>query len=156
VTVNFAGSGGVLVSSPTATTDANGTAVVTATGASSAGAGGVAATVAGIAAPVNFTLTTANAVREVTVGAAIIFKSLRNNTTNPAVDTIATGQGVLWRWAGGTHSVESTSPAPNDFASSGISSTPGNLYVVTFLTTGTFQYDCGVHTTGMTGRVVVQ
>jgi len=154
VTVSFTGSGGVLVSSPTANTGVNGEAVVSATGASSAGVGGVTATVAGIAAPVNFTLTTAAAVREVTVGAGTLFKSLRNNTTNPAVDTISAGQGVLWRWAGGNHSVESTG-VPS-FTTSAVSSTAGNIYTLTFAVAGTYQYDCGVHLTLMTGRVVVQ
>ncbi len=154
VTVNFAGTGGVVPSAATALTAANGEAVITATGAGAAGAGGVTATVAGIGAPANFTLTTANAVREVTVGTGILFKSNRNNTTNPAVDTIAAGQGVLWRWAGGTHSVESTG-APS-FTSSAVSNVAGNLYTVTFAVAGTYQYDCGVHLAAMTGRVVVQ
>jgi plastocyanin len=154
VSVSFTGSGGVLVSSPTANTGVNGEAVVSATGASSAGAGGVSAAVVGIAAPVNFTLTTAAAVREVTVGAGILFKSLRNNTSNPARDTISAGQGVLWRWAGGTHSVESTG-APT-FTSSAVSSAVGNIYTLTFAVAGTYQYDCAVHSNQMTGQVVVQ
>jgi plastocyanin len=135
-------------------TDANGQAVTTVTGATVAGAGGVAASVAGIATAVNFTLTTANAVREVTVGTGVLFTSKTNRTANPAVDTIAVGQGMLWRWAGGTHSVESTG-TPN-FTSSAISGTAGNLYVVTFGTAGTYQYDCAVHGAAMSGRVVVR
>jgi plastocyanin len=156
VAVNFAGSGGIMVDNPTTNTGINGTATATIIGAATAGPGGVSATVVGIGSPVNFTLTTANAVREVTVGAGITFKSERNSTVNPAVDTIATGQGVLWRWEGGNHSVESTSASPNDFASSPVSNTVGNLYTVVFPSAGTFQYDCGVHLAGMTGRVVVQ
>jgi plastocyanin len=112
------------------------------------------ASVAGIAAPVNFSLTTANAVREVTVGAGIVFTSKRNSSTNAAVDTIAAGQGVLWRWAGGSHSVQSTG-APS-FTSSAVSSTVGTLFVLTFGSAGTYQYNCAVHGASMTGRVVVQ
>lgn len=154
VTVHFVGTGGVTPINPVVLTDANGTAVTTVTGAVAAGAGSVTATVAGIAAPVNFALTTANAVREVTVGSGILFTSEFNGSSNPAVDTISAGQGVLWRWAGGSHSVASTG-APS-FTSSGISSTAGNLYVLTFGTAGTYQYDCAVHGSAMTGRVVVQ
>ena len=153
-TVHFVGTGGVTTINPVVLTDANGQAVTTVTGAAAAGVGGVTAAVAGIAAPVNFTLTTANAVREVTVGAGIVFTSTRNGDRNPAVDTISAGQGVLWRWAGGDHSVESTGTP--SFASSTISSTAGNLYVLTFGSAGTYQYDCAVHGTSMTGRVVVQ
>jgi plastocyanin len=152
-TVHFVGTGGITAINPVVLTDANGQAVTTVTGAAAAGAGGVTAAVAGITAPVNFTLTTANAVREVTVGAGISFTSEFNRSTNPAVDTIAVGQGVLWRWAGGSHSVESTG-APS-FTSSTISGTAGHLYVLTFGAAGTYQYDCAVHGTSMSGRVVV-
>ncbi len=152
--VHFAGTGGITPVNATVLTAANGQAATTVTGAAAAGAGSVIATVTGIATPATFTLTTANAVREVTIGAGILFKSNRNNTTNPAVDTIAAGQGVLWRWAGGTHSVESTGNPT--FTSSAVSNTVGNLYVLTFNTAGTYQYDCAVHGAAMTGRVVVQ
>jgi len=151
--VNFAETGGVTPINTAVLTDANGQAVTTVIGAAGPGPGGVTATVGGIA-PVNFTLTTANAVREVTVGPGVVFTSVFNDGANPAVDTIAVGQGVLWRWAGGTHSVESTG-APS-FTSSGTSSTAGNLYVLTFGSAGTYQYDCAVHGPSMTGRIVVQ
>jgi plastocyanin len=154
VMVNFAGTGGVTPINTAVQTDANGQAVTTVTGAAAPGPGGVTASVAGIAAPVNFSLTTANAVREVTVGAGIVFTSKRNSSTNPAVDTIAAGQGVLWRWAGGSHSVQSTG-APS-FTSSAVSSTVGTLFVLTFGSAGTYQYNCAVHGASMTGRVVVQ
>jgi plastocyanin len=152
--VTFAGTGGITAVNPAVLTDANGQAVSPVIGAAAPGAGGVTVTAAGIPGSVNFALTTANAVREVTVGSGVVFTSEFNGGTNPAVDTIAPGQGVLWRWAGGTHSVESEG-APS-FTSSPISSTPGNLYVLTFGTAGTYQYDCAVHGPAMSGRVVVR
>jgi plastocyanin len=153
-TVQFAGTGGVTPVNPTVLTNASGQAATSVTGAAAAGVGGVTATVTGIATPVNFTLTTANAVREVTVGSGTVFTSRFNGSSNPAVDTISAGQGMLWRWAGGTHSVESTG-APS-FASSTVTSTAGTLYVLSFGTAGAYNYDCAVHGTAMTGRVVVQ
>jgi len=152
--VTFTGSGGVTPVNPAVLTDANGLAVTSVTGAATPGAGGATATVPGIATPVGFTLTTANAVREVTVGPGTSFTSVFNRGSNPAVDTIPVGQGVLWRWAGGTHSVEST--GATTFTSSGISGTAGNLYVLSFAAAGTYQYDCAVHGTAMTGRIVVR
>lgn len=151
--VNFAGTGGIRAVNPAVLTGGNGQAVSPLVGAAAPGVGGVTVTVAGIA-PVNFTLTTANAVREVTVGNGDIFTSEFNLSSDPAVDTIAVGQGVLWRWANGTHSVESIG-VPS-FTSSAVSSTVGNIYIVTFAAPGTYVYDCAVHGTAMSGRVVVR
>lgn len=151
--VTFVGTGGITAINPAVLADGNGQAVSPVIGAAAPGVGGVTATVAGVA-PVTFTLTTANAVREVTVGNGDIFTSEFNLSTNPAVDTIAAGQGVLWRWANGTHSVESIG-APS-FTSSTVSSTPGRLFTLTFGAAGTYQYDCAVHGPAMSGRVVVQ
>jgi plastocyanin len=50
--------------------------------------------------------------------------------------------------------VQSTG-APS-FTSSAVSSTAGNLFVLTFGSAGTYQYNCAVHGASMTGRVVVQ
>jgi plastocyanin len=85
------------------------------------------------------------------------FKSGRNNTQNPAVDTIAVGGTVTWTWlANGViqHSVESTG-APS-FVSSAIQTAAGSTYVRTFNTAGTYTYDCAVHGSTMTGRIVVR
>jgi plastocyanin len=70
---------------------------------------------------------------------------------DPAIDTIAVDQTVLWVNVGGGHTVRSIG-VPS-FTSS------GNLtiYSVTFPTQGTYQYDCEVHPDPfMTGRVVVE
>ncbi len=91
----------------------------------------------------------------------ILFRSARNGTCNPAIDTVAVGATVTWTWVntGATpHSVQSNPPtqgAPT-FQSSNTLSGAGSTYSVTFTTPGTYDYDCVVHGTQMTGRVVVQ
>ena len=92
----------------------------------------------------------------VTIG-NIFFKSGHNGTQNPAVDTVAAGTTVTWTWTstGGTaHSVHSE-VAPT-FTSSNILTGNGQTYTFTFTTPGTYQYDCAVHGTAMTGTIVVQ
>lgn len=82
------------------------------------------------------------------------FRSMHNNTQNPAVDTIAVGGKVTWTWVGLIgHSVQSTgSPS---FTSSAIQAGAGKSYQFTFNNAGTYEYDCAVHGALMTGRVVV-
>jgi plastocyanin len=81
------------------------------------------------------------------------FKSVANNTQNPAVDTIAVGGTVTWTWVGiNPHSVEST--GVTSFTSSTIKNS--GTYAFTFTSAGTYTYDCGVHGLSMTGRVVVR
>lgn len=96
------------------------------------------------------------AVGTVTVG-DIFFQSGHNGTTNPAVDTVAAGQAVTWTWTntGATpHSVQSQgSPG---FTSSNVMAGNGTTYTVTFMTPGTYQYDCAVHGAAMSGTIVVQ
>jgi plastocyanin len=96
--------------------------------------------------------TTAN----VTIG-NIFFQSARNGTQNPAVDTVAAGGAVTWTWtATGSipHSVQSVgSPS---FTSSAILTGDGQTYTLTFSNPGTYQYDCAVHGTQMTGTIVVR
>jgi plastocyanin len=85
------------------------------------------------------------------------FQSGNNGTQNPAIDTVAAGTMVTWTWTntGSTsHSVQSVgSPT---FASSAIQSGDGKTYAFMFTTPGTYQYDCAVHGSAMTGRIVVQ
>lgn len=89
----------------------------------------------------------------VTVGAGILFRSSRNTSSNPAVDTIAVGGSVTWEGQGGNHDVFSTgSPSfPN-------SPSPLNTsdYTFTFNTIGTYTYQCSIHGSQMSGRVVVR
>lgn len=91
---------------------------------------------------------------QVTVGNDL-FRSAHNGSQNPAVDTIAAGTTVRWTWgSAGSHSVQSTgSPS---FTSSSVLSAATSTYVLTFNTPGTYTYDCGVHGTAMSGRIVVQ
>ncbi len=92
----------------------------------------------------------------ITVG-NIFFKSGHNGSANPAVDTVAVGGTVTWTWTGAgnvPHSVQSLgSPS---FASSTIQTGDGSTHQVAFPTAGTYQYDCAVHGTMMSGRIVVR
>ena len=114
---------------------------------SGGGTGGGTAGGTGSAAP---------ATAAVTVG-DIFFKSDRNGTSNPAVDTVAVNGTVTWTWATTEnlpHSVQSVgSPS---FTSSAIQTGSGNTYQFTFTAPGTYQYDCAVHGAMMTGTIVVQ
>jgi plastocyanin len=96
--------------------------------------------------------TTAN----VSVG-DIFFQSAQNPSINPAVDTVAVNGTVTWTWAAGEtlpHSVQSQgSPS---FTSSAVETGPGSTYQFTFTAPGTYQYDCAVHGSQMTGTVVVR
>ncbi|HEY3012584.1 MAG TPA: plastocyanin/azurin family copper-binding protein [Gemmatimonadales bacterium] len=92
----------------------------------------------------------------VTVG-NIFFRSARNGSVNPAVDTVAAGTMVTWTWTNTgaePHSVRSLG-APG-FPSSATLAGSGRTYSVTFTSPGVYQYDCAVHGAQMTGTIVVQ
>ncbi len=93
-------------------------------------------------------------VGSVTVGSGIQFVSGHNGTMNPAVDTIPVGSTATWTWTGSLpHSVQSVgSPS---FVSSG-TRTGSGTYAVTFPVAGTYQYNCAVHGSLMTGTIVVR
>jgi len=98
-------------------------------------------------------------VGSVTVGnnGRIVFISAHNGSANPAVDTVAVGATVTWTWSnnqGVPHSVRSQGSTA--FASSPIMGGNGQTYAVTFTMPGTYQYDCTVHGTAMTGTIVVR
>jgi plastocyanin len=84
--------------------------------------------------------------------ANISFTSVHNGTVNPAVDTVSVGQPVQWNWIAGNHGIQSTG---NPSFTSGPTQSSGS-YSVIFNTAGTYQYDCTVHLTQMTGRIVAQ
>ncbi len=89
----------------------------------------------------------------------IFFRSAHNGSQNPAVDTIAAGQSVTWTWnAAGSHSIQSTGIPPEIFRNSVVMDGAGghDSYTVTFRTPGTYSYQCAVHGSAMTGRIVVQ
>jgi copper binding plastocyanin/azurin family protein len=90
----------------------------------------------------------------VTLGPGIQFVSSHNGSQNSAVDTIPVGGTVTWTWTGSLpHGVESM--GSSSFSSSGIKTGSGT-YAVKFTAPGTYQYDCAVHGTAMTGTIVVQ
>src|SRR5213078_655118 len=95
-------------------------------------------------------------VGNVTVG-NIFFRSVRNGTANPAVDTIAAGDSITWAWnAAGSHSIQSTGLVPEIFRNSVVMSGANDSYAITFRNPGTYTYQCAVHGAAMTGRIVVQ
>lgn len=80
------------------------------------------------------------------------FRSGRNNTQDPAVDTLAVGGSVTWSFTGAfNHSVRSLGDP--SFVSSGLQST--GVFLRTFSSVGVYEYDCQVHP-AMTGRIVVR
>src|SRR5690348_13026892 len=80
-------------------------------------------------------------VGDVTVG-NIFFRSVRNGSQNPAVDTIAAGDSITWAWnAAGSHSIQSTG-VPGIFRNSVVMSGANDTYTVTFRTPGTYSYQC--------------
>ena len=84
------------------------------------------------------------------------FRSARNGSENPAVDTIAAGGSVTWTWdAEGSHSIQSIG-LPGIFRNSIVLLGPSYTYTVTLSNPGTYSYDCGVHGAVMTGVIVVQ
>lgn len=90
----------------------------------------------------------------VTVGPGIQFVSGHNGSGNPAVDTIAAGGTVTWTWTGSLpHGIQPM--GSSSFASSAVKTGSGT-YAVKFTAPGTYQYDCSVHGTAMSGTIVVQ
>ncbi|TMI74696.1 MAG: hypothetical protein E6H05_07685 [Bacillati bacterium ANGP1] len=62
-----------------------------------------------------------------------------------------------WTWnAAGSHSIQSTGVPPEIFRNSVVLVGANYTYSVTFRTPGTYPYDCAVHGSAMTGRIVVQ
>jgi len=83
------------------------------------------------------------------------FRSDHNGTCNTAVDTIQAGENVTWTWTGATsHSVRSQGTP--SFPSSAVLTGSGQSYSVNFDTPGSYDYDCSIHASQMTGRIVVR
>lgn len=82
------------------------------------------------------------------------FRSVRNNTQNAAIDTVAVGGTVTWTWSGSApHSVASLGPP--SFTSSTIKTGSGT-YAFTFTAAGSYTYDCIIHGGSMSGTIVVR
>ena len=151
---------GATVSSPSVPSVASGLSSVTVTAGGVAGPIVITAAADGlVGSPLTFN---ASAVApapipvtaSVTVGNPSFFRSDRNGTDNPAVDTVAAGGRVTWTWdvPPGVHNVDSEgSPG---FPDSPLGSGPS--YSFTFPTVGTYQYTCAAHPGAMTGRIVVR
>jgi plastocyanin len=89
----------------------------------------------------------------------IFFRSARNGTENPAIDTVRAGGTVTWAWTetAGLHTVESVeSVLPPKFASSDEMYGGGSQHQVVFPQRGTYDYICGIHGEQMSGRIVVE
>jgi len=89
-----------------------------------------------------------------TVAGGNRYRSVRNGSLNPAVDTLAIGGTATWSWLGGNHGVQSTG-VPS-FVSSATSDSVGNEYILQFNTAGLYGYNCSVHGDAMTGRILVR
>jgi plastocyanin len=149
-------SGAASVTPPSGPTDANGTAQRTVTIGATSGSVTITATSSGLTNSPATTLHETSYDAMVTVGPGIAFKSVRNATSNSALDTIPVGGTVLWTWAPNSvaHSVRSTG-APT-FTGSGAPQTSGT-YSNTFTAIGNYAYDCIVHPAPqMTGLIVVK
>jgi plastocyanin len=85
----------------------------------------------------------------------IFFRSDRNGTQDPAVDTIAVNGTVSWAWVPGS-GLHSIRPTGGTFTGSAELMGQGSRHEVTFSTPGTYEYDCGVHGRDMSGRIVVR
>ena len=87
------------------------------------------------------------------------FLSVRNATTNPAVDTVAVGGSVTWSWAGSVGASHDITPAePPGFTERGTVPLP-EPHTLTFAAPGTYSYYCSIHgsaDSGMRGRIVVR
>ncbi len=151
------GSAGSLIG-PTTRAAAGGVATFSDLGIDAPGGYSLVATSAGLDSAVSrdFLVTRAATDRWVEVGTALHawqFRSTTNGSVNPAVDTIAAGDLVIWSWLDDGHSVQSTGN-PSFTGSAVLIATA--TWVVKFNTPGTYQYICGVHGAPMAGRVVVQ
>lgn len=150
VTVNWAvQSGDVTLGAPTSTTNSVGLASKAITAGATAGPAVVRASTAGLP-DLDFNLTVTPAPIEVEAG-NIFFTSDKNGTTDPAIDTLNVGQSVRWTASSGTHNIKSVplgSFTTTDFST-------GQSRTLTFNSQGTFNYQCGIHGSDMSGTLVV-
>jgi len=158
VTVNWAvQSGTAALGGASSVTAASGVASMMVTAGATPGAVVVRATTAAVAGNLDFNLTVTTPPVMVSLGgtsvASYFFRSVKNNTQNPAVDTAAVGQPVRWSNTTGTHTVFSIG---GTFTGSGTLTGAGATYTVTFQNPGTYMYECGIHGPVMNGRIVVQ
>ena len=90
----------------------------------------------------------------------VAFRSQRNGTANPALDTVAVGGTVTWTWTSTgnvPHNINSTGGGGGggSWPGSGLIQGDGLTYSHTFTQAGTYSYDCVIHDT-MSGTLVVR
>jgi plastocyanin len=154
---------GATVSAPTVPSNTSGISQITVTLGGTEGQITIVAEADGLAgSPVNFSATAVVPVPAPTSIAVTasnnLFRSERNQTVNPAVDTVAAGGTVTWTWAVGAVQHNVTSTGSPSFPSSTTKSAPASHEFV-FSTPGTYSYYCTVHgspTDGMRGRIRVK
>lgn len=143
-------SGAVTLSAGSSVTVPSGLAGVSVNAGPTIGPAVVRATTPAVAGDADFDLNVTPVPVAVTIG-DFFFLSVKNNSTNPAVDTAIVGTPVIWTNSSGSHSVQSVD---GNFTSSDVFNT-GQKYTIIFPAAGTYQYRCSVHPAQMTGRVVV-
>jgi plastocyanin len=158
---------GAAVSAPTVPSDAAGISQVAVT------LGGTAGPITIIAAsealegsPVTFTATATEPAAIPTTASVAVqdnnFLSVRNATTNPAVDTVAVGGSVTWTWAASTGAPHNITPPDSPTFTGRETVDPPPLpapHTATFAAAGTYTYYCTFHGSpgsGMSGRIVVR
>lgn len=83
--------------------------------------------------------------------------TLRATAFEPSTITVKVGDTVTWKWAEGTHDVESGTSCTEDGKFSSGEPVAGGTFEQKFDTAGTFDYFCSVHCAGgMVGKVIVQ
>jgi plastocyanin len=150
-------SGAASVNPAAATSNASGVAQTTVTLGATPGPITITATNAALAGSPQTFHVTAQPIptsAAVTVGAAIVFTSNRNGSTNPAVDTVAAGGTVTWTWAANSLQHSVLSSGTPSFPSSMIQAS--GSYAFTFTAPGMYRYICAVHGASMSGTIVVR
>jgi plastocyanin len=156
---------GAAVSAPTVATDAAGVSQVIVTLGGVEGAITIVAAAEGLTgSPLTFNATAViptppPANIAITVGNDF-FRSDRNASINPAVDTLAVGGTATWTWAPAAIQHNVTSTGSPSFSSSTTKSAPAS-HSFTFTAAGTYRYYCTIHASsstevGMVGRIVVK
>jgi plastocyanin len=146
-------SGPVTLAGASSTSGVNGLATMTATAGATTGAAQILALVLDVdTVAFDLIVTPVPLAASVSTGGAISFRSDRNPSADPAVDTIAVGGTVTWSGLGnGAHKVQSKG-SPSFTTQVAATAT----YQFTFTTAGTYEYDCTIHGNSMNGRVVVR
>lgn len=154
VTVDWSVQSGSLTLSGGATsvTNASGIASKSLTAGATPGAGVVRASTTSVAGTnLDFNLTVTLAPVRVTAG-NFFFRSVKNGTEDPAIDTAQVNQPVRWS-VSGTHTVR---PVNGDFTGSPGNLNTGDTFDLSFNSTGTYEYFCSIHGAAeMSGRIVV-